>query len=851
MVDENPYSLLSHVQGFDSFSLGPSSTDEAIARAFQTQSLMWHPEKNPGDPHAREVYRRMEKAYSTLMDPDARARVDAKLAAPANGDANGHGGQQPAPEDLGAPPLQARPFAFVDKDPMPKTPAHAAGLRRGDAILKIGDAEHLRDVQAQLQASLGAPVAALVIDARGRFLKKFVVPHVWDEWAPQSLLGCQMSDSCPADLQPTHPALAAARKQRRRGGPGAYDPEGGKGLDDDPRPVPVGPPKGRAASRPPCWARCVLALSSLAGIAFGLTPLAYPAFQSARKGSNLYQYNVWELPFLDCAEVIATAGDTHPTPPPPPFGRALAEDEPMSSPDDADPSPSPPPPPSPKPPPPPPPPPSPKPPPPPPPAPSPPSSKPKPKPKASPSPPLASKMAAAAAPPVSHGSCPVCALPQCGCDLSGEAWCNPKEHCYSACDGWQTVCTEEAPIKPTKMNAAADAHGCAKGGDGLLGGGERWCAAAGRCQPHGTKCVASPPPPPTPPMPPTPPPRPRAPVVDAVFGASGDKPKATNSGARVIRDGARAILFAALVIFVLSLVGLLLACCSTSYKRGLITAAYLISGLPATALLVFAAASAFALRPQADDLVVPYQACLMTLAPPPTYAAEDVDLSAGMAAAADDDAYQHVEAAAALCVCSAVSLLIGMACACRLIGWRVVARHSVTCLSCATGILGAALLASGVVLALTQRVFGTDFDYALTGLGAAVFLVALVGVCGAKRESKCLLRTHSIVLGAAILGVASGVIYLGALAPAGVREWMDAQWEPVVQRHVYPISRDEFDDLLHIHRVKLLSLLSILVFIFSLQFGTSCALQCCVARHGALYQTVELESLVKRDASHV
>ena len=30
-----------------------------------------------------------------------------------------------------------------------------------------------------------------------------------------------------------------------------------------------------------------------------------------------------------------------------------------------------------------------------------------------------------------------------------------------------------------------------------------------------------------------------------------------------------------------------------------------------------------------------------------------------------------------------------------------------------------------------------------------------------------------------------------------------------------------------------------------------CALQCCVARHGALYQTVELESLVKRDASHV
>ena len=39
--------------------------------------------------------------------------------------------------------------------------------------------------------------------------------------------------------------------------------------------------------------------------------------------------------------------------------------------------------------------------------------------------------------------------------------------------------------------------------------------------------------------------------------------------------------------------------------------------------------------------------------------------------------------------------------------------------------------------------------------GAAVFLVALVGVCGPKRESKCLLRTHSIVLGDAWLGCSS------------------------------------------------------------------------------------------------
>lgn len=33
----NAYALLTNIQGFDSFSLGPSSSPEEIARAFQTQ----------------------------------------------------------------------------------------------------------------------------------------------------------------------------------------------------------------------------------------------------------------------------------------------------------------------------------------------------------------------------------------------------------------------------------------------------------------------------------------------------------------------------------------------------------------------------------------------------------------------------------------------------------------------------------------------------------------------------------------------------------------------------------------------------------------------------------------------
>ena len=33
----NAYALLTNIQGFDSFSLGPASSPEEIARAFQTQ----------------------------------------------------------------------------------------------------------------------------------------------------------------------------------------------------------------------------------------------------------------------------------------------------------------------------------------------------------------------------------------------------------------------------------------------------------------------------------------------------------------------------------------------------------------------------------------------------------------------------------------------------------------------------------------------------------------------------------------------------------------------------------------------------------------------------------------------
>ena len=74
---ENAYALLTSIQGFDSFSLGPSSSTNEIARAFQTQSLIWHPDKNPTNREDAEAkFVKVAEAYEVLSDSQERAYYD-------------------------------------------------------------------------------------------------------------------------------------------------------------------------------------------------------------------------------------------------------------------------------------------------------------------------------------------------------------------------------------------------------------------------------------------------------------------------------------------------------------------------------------------------------------------------------------------------------------------------------------------------------------------------------------------------------------------------------------------------------------------------------------------------------
>ena len=74
------YETLTSIQGFDSFGLSSASSAEEIERAYQTQTLIWHPDKNPNDPAALQHYKRLRRAYETLIDPTARAAHDEALA---------------------------------------------------------------------------------------------------------------------------------------------------------------------------------------------------------------------------------------------------------------------------------------------------------------------------------------------------------------------------------------------------------------------------------------------------------------------------------------------------------------------------------------------------------------------------------------------------------------------------------------------------------------------------------------------------------------------------------------------------------------------------------------------------
>src|SRR5438132_12742042 len=61
---------------YEVLGVGRNSPAEEIKRSYRKLAVKFHPDKNPGDPHAEERFKELGEAYDVLMDADKRAAYD-------------------------------------------------------------------------------------------------------------------------------------------------------------------------------------------------------------------------------------------------------------------------------------------------------------------------------------------------------------------------------------------------------------------------------------------------------------------------------------------------------------------------------------------------------------------------------------------------------------------------------------------------------------------------------------------------------------------------------------------------------------------------------------------------------